>query len=85
MQYVITNGSHGRALAKLDDNGEPQGSIRICTQAQIQNMSAGSRRLYRKKILSWNEAVHQHGTPEAIRTIDYLRNATSPVRETPVC
>jgi hypothetical protein len=89
MQFVIVTGSHGRVLAELDSEGRPlKGSLRICNEEQIKNMSAGSLRLYRNKIQAWIELVHEHGTPEAIRTIDFLRAATTRAtreRTLPVC
>ena len=92
MQYVIIVGSHGRIIAKLDEAGNSTGSMRICSEANINNMSDGSFDLYRKKVFAWATLIHEHGTPEAIRTIDFLRAACGRSRTTraradgpPVC
>lgn len=89
MQYLIITGSHGRVLVEQDSSGETTSTMRICSEDQINSMSAGSFKLYRNKVFEWRDAVHEHGTPEAIRTIDFLAAACGRSkrqrRELPVC
>ena len=48
--------------------------MRVANEKVISNMNNGSLKIYRTKIMVWSDRVHTHGTPEAIRTIDYLKN-----------
>lgn len=74
MQYTVHNFENGRKLVQQDPEGKIS-TLRICTENQIDSMSSGSFKLYRQKISQWFNEVHLHGTPEAIRTIDFLKNA----------
>lgn len=86
MQITVKEKNGSRALVFEDE--ESTTTIRICTEAQIQNMSAGSLKLYRRKLRDWEDLVHKYGTPQAIRTMDFLVNAckrTVRSNNPPVC
>jgi hypothetical protein len=75
LQYSIAVGAHGRSIAGRAYDQAFRESLRICTEEEINNMSDGSFKLYRQKIFALDEGIHVHGTPEAIRTIDFLKSA----------
>jgi len=75
-QYAIVHNSTGsRSIAYKNAAGKTIVTMRICSEEQINSMSHGSFKGYRSRIFDWSEAVHSCGTPEAIRTIDFLMNA----------
>ena len=74
MQYVMDETDGYRFITKLVD-GTKQQAMRVCSEEAIENMSDGSFKLYNKKVMAWRSLVHEHGTPQAIRTIDFLAAA----------
>lgn len=70
-QYTVENDNGMQHIAT--NTNEPR--LRVLTEDQIAKMSDGSFRHYKRKVNAWRESVHNHGTPEAIRTIDYLYHA----------
>lgn len=71
---IVVDEESGQRFIKLE--GE-KSRLRILTEENIAKMGDRSFKLYRQKIAAWNDRVHQGGTPEAIKAIDYLRNATA--------
>ncbi len=51
--------------------------VRIATEGDLRGMSAGSLRLYRKKVQQLQLRRDRMHDADAIRTLDYLRHALS--------
>ena len=52
-------------------------SVRIITEARMEQLTAANLRAYRQKVMSMRDEVHQYGTPQAIRAIDFAATAAA--------
>lgn len=76
MQFTIERRGNQNYIVNISDHG-PKTNLRILTEDEIRSMSRGSLNLYRRKALDIRPLVHQTGTPQAVRSIDYLFHATN--------
>jgi len=67
--YVAEENSQRKIICAADNKG-----IRILTKEAFANMSDGSLKGYKKKVIDHHAEIHQHGTIQAIKAIDYLRH-----------
>lgn len=72
MQCYIEEENGQRHLVSTEMNSDKPDRTRILTEEEIENMSKGSLRGYIKKIRTIRSGVHACGTPQAVKTVDYL-------------
>jgi hypothetical protein len=76
MQFTFEQRGKQNFIVNTADDG-PKVNLRILTEDEIQNMSEGSLRLYRRKVQDIRPLIHNSGTPQSVKSIDYLFHATN--------
>ena len=90
-QYTVLYRVGLPALSEIKENGQIVNSMVIRTEEQIQNMSAASFKSFYTGVIAWKRAVHNFGTPQAVKAIDGLHHACtsrvtrSRLNSPPVC
>jgi hypothetical protein len=69
-EYYVTEENGQRAIVCE----KTKKKIRIQTEEGIFKMSTGSLKMYKQKVIKHHGDIHNHGTPQAVKSVDYLRH-----------